>query len=191
MSATAYDPGAETALLGGMMMSPTVIAACEDLNPTHFSQPHDLIFSAIAELHRTGKPILPRTVTTELQERGKLEAVGGAVYVSGLTYEGTTGAASAAYFVGVVRAKWEHRRAREIASHLHRVQQVVMIVPVDADEHEAQHIRQEHRHQRRERRDIGPVRHLHLQHHDRDDDGDHAIAERFQPSLAHSMLSHA
>ena len=120
MSATAYDIGAETAILGGMMMSPTVIAACEDLNPTHFSQPHDLIFSAIAELHRTGKPVLPRTVTTELQERGKLEAVGGAVYVSGLTYEGTTGAASAAYFVGVVRAKWEHRRAREIASHLHR-----------------------------------------------------------------------
>ena len=120
MSATAYDIGAETAILGGMMMSPAVIAACEDLNPTHFSQPHDLIFSAIAELHRTGKPILPRTITTELQERGKLEAVGGAVYVSGLTYEGTTGAASAAYFVGVVRAKWEHRRAREIASHLHR-----------------------------------------------------------------------
>ena len=120
MSATAYDIGAETALLGGMMMSPTVIAACEDLNPTHFSQPHDLIFSAIAELHRTGKPILPRTVATELQDRGKLEAVGGAVYVSGLTYEGTTGAASAAYFVSVVAAKWEHRRAREIASHLHR-----------------------------------------------------------------------
>ena len=119
MSATAYDIGAETAILGGMMMSPTVIAACEDLNPTHFSQPHDLIFSAIAELHRTGKPILPRTVTTELRERGNLEAAGGAVYVSGLTYEGTTGAASAAYFVGVVAAKWEHRRAREIASHLH------------------------------------------------------------------------
>ena len=120
MSATAYDIGAETAILGGMMMSPTVIAACEDLNPTHFSQPHDLIFSAIAELHRTGKPVLPRTVTTELQERGKLEAAGGAVYISGLPYEGTTGAASAAYFVSVVRAKYEHRRARDIASHLHR-----------------------------------------------------------------------
>jgi len=120
MSVTAYDIGAETALLGGMMMAPAVIAACEELNPTHFSQPHDLIFSAIAELHRTGKPVLPRTVTTELQERGKLEAAGGAVYVSGLPYDGTTGAASAAYFVSVVRAKWEHRRARDIASHLHR-----------------------------------------------------------------------
>jgi len=119
MSATAYDIGAETALLGGMMMAPAVIAACEELNPTHFSQPHDLIFSAIAELHRTGKPVLPRTVTTELQERGKLEAAGGAVYVSGLPYDGTTGAASAAYFVGVVRAKWTQRRTREIAAQLH------------------------------------------------------------------------
>ena len=121
MSATAYDVGAETALLGGMMsMSPVVIAVCEDLNPTHFSPPHDLIFSAIAELHRTGKPVLPRTVTTELQERGKLEAAGGAVYVSGLTYDGTTGAASAAYFAGVLREKWTQRRTREIASQLHR-----------------------------------------------------------------------
>jgi hypothetical protein len=121
MSATAYDISAEEALLGGMMMmSPAVIAACEDLNPTHFSPPHDLIFSAIAELHRTGKPVLPRTVTTELQERGKLEAAGGAVYVSGLTYDGTTGAASAAYFAGVLREKWTQRRTCEIAAQLHR-----------------------------------------------------------------------
>ena len=83
------------------------------------------------------------------------------------------------------------RPERAPAHLLHRVQQMVMVVPVDADEHEAQHIRQEHRHQRRECCEIGSVRHLHLQHHDRDDDRDHAIAERFQPSLAHSMLSHA
>ena len=29
------------------------------------------------------------------------------------------------------------------------------------------------------------VRHLQLQHHDGDDDGDHAIAERFEPAFGH------
>jgi hypothetical protein len=29
---------------------------------------------------------------------------------------------------------------------------------------------------------------VHLQHHDGDDDGDHAIAEGFQPSLAHGVV---
>ena len=29
------------------------------------------------------------------------------------------------------------------------------------------------------------MRHLHLQYHDRDNDRDHAIAERLQPSFGH------
>src|SRR5690348_13677140 len=61
-----------------------------------------------------------------------------------------------------------------------------MVVPVDAEVDEAQHVAQkdrEHRTQRGERR---VVRHVQLEHHDRDEDGDHAIAERFEPIRCHA-----
>ena len=66
-----------------------------------------------------------------------------------------------------------------------RVQQVVVVVPVDADVDEAQHVAQEHRPQLRDRGQVVAVGHVQLQHHDRDDDGQHAIAERLESTLAH------
>ena len=69
------------------------------------------------------------------------------------------------------------------------LQHVVMIVPVDAENHEAQHVGEEHRHDRLQRRPVGAVRHLELQHHDRDEDGDHAVAERLEPPFAHRVTS--
>ena len=44
---------------------------------------------------------------------------------------------------------------------------------------------QENRQQRAERGQVGAVRHLHFQHHDGDDDGEHAVAEGFEPGLLH------
>src|SRR3954471_14529521 len=64
---------------------------------------------------------------------------------------------------------------------------MVVIVPVDADQHEAEEIREKHRQQRRQRRQVGAVRHLELEHHDRDDDGDHAVGERVEPLGSHPM----
>ena len=68
---------------------------------------------------------------------------------------------------------------------MHAVEQVVMVVPVDRQHHERQHIGEKNRHERCECRRIGAVRDFHLEHHDGDDHGDHAVAERFEPSLAH------
>jgi len=62
------------------------------------------------------------------------------------------------------------RPQRRAVHVMDRMEHVVMIVPVDADEHEAQHVAEEHRNERRERLRVGIVRNLQLQHHDRDDD---------------------
>jgi hypothetical protein len=68
---------------------------------------------------------------------------------------------------------------------LGRVQHVMMVVPVDAEEDVAEDVGEEHRHERARRFPPAVVRHLQLQHHNRDDDGEHAVAECFQSMLAH------
>lgn len=66
-----------------------------------------------------------------------------------------------------------------------RVQEVMVIVPVDRNVNEAQDIAEEHREHRSQGCNISSVRRLHLQHHDRDDDGKYPIAESFQSALIH------
>src|SRR6266568_1927045 len=53
---------------------------------------------------------------------------------------------------------------------------MVVVVPVDADIHEAQDVGEQGRSKRRERGEVRAVRRLQLQNHDRDDDSDHAVA---------------
>ena len=66
---------------------------------------------------------------------------------------------------------------------------VVVIVPVDAQVDEAQNVAQEDGNQRRESLGTRAVRHFQLQHHDGDEDGDHAITERFESILSHGESS--
>src|SRR5262249_50712117 len=65
------------------------------------------------------------------------------------------------------------------------VYHVVMIVPVNADVNEAEHVAHEHRHKWHQCFQAVAMRNLHLEHHDRDDDGDDPVAERLQSVLAH------
>lgn len=68
------------------------------------------------------------------------------------------------------------------------VQHVVVVVPVDADVHETEEIAEEYRQHRHKGGEFGAVGHLHLQNHDGDDDGDHAVAKGFQSVLFHRAL---
>src|ERR1035437_5150198 len=68
------------------------------------------------------------------------------------------------------------------------MQHVVMVVPVDANIDETQHITEKNRNQRCQCIEVLAMWHLQLQNHDRDDDGHHAVAECFQAALAHIIL---
>ena len=65
---------------------------------------------------------------------------------------------------------------------------MVMIVSIDADIDEAQYVTQEHREQRRQRREIVTVRDLQFEHHDGNDDRKHTIAECFESGFAYAVL---
>src|SRR6266576_7285824 len=63
----------------------------------------------------------------------------------------------------------------------------MMIVPVDGEDDEAEYVGEKYRQEPRQRGQVGPVWYLQLQHHDRDEDRDHSIAERAQSLIAHCV----
>jgi hypothetical protein len=68
---------------------------------------------------------------------------------------------------------------------LYGLQHVVVIVPVDRHIQEAEQVTEEYRRHPGECRPVGAGRHLQFEHHDRNDDGDHPIAESGQPFHVH------
>jgi replicative DNA helicase len=81
-----YEP--EQALIGAILVRPEVFPAVIDAGVTagNFSgAPHALIFKAMLALHGEQAPIDLVTVTTRLKEWGKLDGVGGPVFLAGLS----------------------------------------------------------------------------------------------------------
>src|ERR1700730_13322639 len=71
---------------------------------------------------------------------------------------------------------------------LRRLQEVMMVVPVDADVNEAQNIAEENRKEWLQGRKTGSFWRLHFQHHDRDDDGENPVTKRLHAALSHPSL---
>ena len=71
------------------------------------------------------------------------------------------------------------------ANMLDKVEEVMVIAPIDAEEDEAQEVTEQYGNQRTQRVKTCVVRHFQFQHHDGDDNRHHAIAERFQPRFRH------
>ena len=73
---------------------------------------------------------------------------------------------------------------------LNRMQQVMVVIPINTDQDKTQHIAYKHRQQRRQRFQALAMRHFHFQHHDGDDDRNHAIAKCFGRPLPMLLLLH-
>src|SRR5215467_9265184 len=69
------------------------------------------------------------------------------------------------------------------------MKQMMVVVPVDPKIDEAEHVRPERRPDRAQSRQVATFRHAELEDHDRDEDGDDAVAEGFEPRRAHHPLA--
>lgn len=121
-----YDAGAETSVLGAVLLSPAVLDDVEGrLSVGDFYRPaHDAIYASMLSLREHGQAVDAITVVAELQRRGELTRVGGAPYVHEIL-AGTPTAANVGYYVRIVsdlavrrRLRAAGVRAQQIASSL-------------------------------------------------------------------------
>jgi replicative DNA helicase len=108
---------AEKAVLGGIFLKPNLLHDVVDLlNEDDFYSPvHKLIFQAFLDLFKTGVPIDQLTVYERLRKIGKLDEVGGAVYLNELA-DSTVSASNAAYHAEIVRDRAVQRHLIGTAS---------------------------------------------------------------------------
>lgn len=107
-----YSEEAEIGLLGSAMVDPVrVLHLCmrSQISPSDFYlEPHRSVYDAMLELQRRGRPVDIVCVSDELKSQGKLEGVGGALFLDSLV-DRTPTAAHAEYYAEVVRKKAERR----------------------------------------------------------------------------------
>lgn len=96
MSQSSFE--VEQALLGSLLIRPSEY---EDVSRVveskDFQYPNSLIYTAISDLHRSGKPIELMTLNSELSRQGQLVEVGGIAKLTELTDTVLTGTNAKAY----------------------------------------------------------------------------------------------
>jgi len=110
---------AEASLLGCLMIDKDAIFKIADtLTPQDFyKNSHSLIYEAMRELYARREPIDILTLTSKLEEKNQLEAVGGRTYIAEL---GNTVATSAhvAHYSSIIQRKATHRRLLTAAAEI-------------------------------------------------------------------------
>ena len=102
---------AEQSVIGSMLLDKNaVVRAIEILNPESFYRDaHRFIYQSVIELFDRGEPVDMVTVTEALRKSGKLDAVGGSVYVADLLNSVPT-SANVEYYAKIVEEKAILRR---------------------------------------------------------------------------------
>ena len=116
-----YNQDAEAAILGGILLNNDALAAVQDMiKPEDFYiEANRRIYEAMEDLSNRALPIDHVTLGNELQKRGDLEKIGGAMALANLTDSVAT-VANIDYYAGIVREKATVRRmiyaAQEVAA---------------------------------------------------------------------------
>ncbi len=134
-----YSLEAEISVLGSMLLSSDAISEVSELvQPEDFYRgAHRVMFEAMRDLYDKGEPVDSVTLADELQHRGKLEDVGGALAITDISAQVPT-PANAVYYARIVNDRALKRRLIEAGSSLTRLGFDVEKTGVDAvDEAEA------------------------------------------------------
>lgn len=108
---------AEQSVLGGLMLDPAAMNRVGDLlaEDDFYQQSHRMIYSAIAELHRSGRPFDAITIGEAMQSAGTANKAGGAEYLIDLV-SNTPSAANIRAWAEIVRDKAVQRRMLDVLS---------------------------------------------------------------------------
>jgi hypothetical protein len=110
---------AERAILGAIILDNDLAQqAVELLEPKDFYvRANQFIFHAIVSLSESGRELTPITITAELKREGRIEQVGGTLYISELTY-GLPHFANIAAYAKVVKGKSILRQLVKVANKI-------------------------------------------------------------------------
>jgi replicative DNA helicase len=109
-----HDPGAERAILGGVLLCEKIGEARELVPGDFYPDKHREIFRAMREMEEAGDPIDLITLGATLKNKGKLDEIGGNVYLSELMGEIPT-VANAPHYVRIVKEEAFKRKIIETA----------------------------------------------------------------------------
>jgi len=109
----------EQSLLGCLLVDKdSVIKIVDSVNPNDFyKESHKIIYEAMKELYNKQEPIDILTLTNRLEEKGKLETVGGRTYIAQLSNSVAT-ASHIVFYANIVQRKATLRRLLEVSSEL-------------------------------------------------------------------------
>ena len=117
-----YNLEAEAAILGSLLIDPEAYArVCDTLNGEHFYlQKHRWVWDACRAIRLADQPLDYLTITTELDKRGQLEQIGGAVYISQL-FSAVPSALHVESYARIVLDAYKRRQVLDIVTDVARL----------------------------------------------------------------------
>lgn len=110
-----HNADAEAAVLSAVLTDPRVLDTVQELLPSgepFYQDANRRIFDAAIAVRAGGKPIDVQTVAAHLQDRDRLQAVGGIAYLAKIL-DATPSVANVAAHAKIVREKWRVRQLIE------------------------------------------------------------------------------